>query len=303
MNNNRSKINKSVAGYQKNLELIVSEHILLMDFLIKQLPGKSRNNIKSLLSYQQVFVDGKNVRKFDHQLVPGQKVEIGSNRVNPEQKFREYSIVYEDQHLIVIDKAAGLLSMATDNEKRATAYSLLSRHVKKQDAGNKIFIVHRLDRDTSGLMLFAKNEEIKDQLQELWNDTILERTYIAVVEGEVQQMSGTITSYLTEDKNFKMHSSPYPDHGQKAVTHYTVLKQKASYSLLKVNLETGRKNQIRIHMQELGHCIAGDKKYGATTNPLRRLGLHARQLSFIHPVTGKKMEFETKIPGSFLRMF
>ncbi|MGC9355090.1 MAG: RluA family pseudouridine synthase, partial [Mariniphaga sp.] len=232
-----------------------------MDFLLAQMPHKSRNNIKSLLSHKQVLVEGKPVSQFNHPLLSGQKVEISSNRISPEQKFREYNIVYEDQHIIVIDKMAGLLSMATENEKRPTAYSLLSRHVKKQDRGNKIFIVHRLDRETSGLMLFAKNEPVKNKLQETWNDTIIERTYIAVVERPVEKQEGTITSYLSEDNVFKMHSSPYPGSGKEAITHFSVLKKNNAYSLLKVNLETGRKNQIRIHMLEMGHCIAGDKKY------------------------------------------
>jgi 23S rRNA pseudouridine1911/1915/1917 synthase len=152
-------------------------------------------------------------------------------------------------------------------------------------------------------MLFARSEEIKNHLQESWNDTIIERTYIAVVEGRVERQEGTITSYLSEDKVYKMHSSPKEGVGQKAVTHYSVIRNSDAYSMLKVNLETGRKNQIRIHMQEMGHSIAGDKKYGAVSNPIKRLGLHAQQLSFIHPVSGKKLEFESKTPRSFLRVF
>jgi 23S rRNA pseudouridine1911/1915/1917 synthase len=303
MNPKKSSSKKSNTLKQKNTVFHVSEKSILMEFLMAQMPHKSRNNIKSLLSHRQVLVEGKPVSQFDHPVLSGQKVEISSNRISPEQKFREYNIVYEDQHIIVIDKMAGLLSMATENEKRATAYSLLSRHVKKQDKGNKIFIVHRLDRETSGLMLFAKSEAVKDKLQESWNDTIIERTYIAVVEGAVEKQEGTITSYLSEDKVFKMHSSPNPKSGKEAITHFSVLKKNNAYSLLKVNLETGRKNQIRIHMQEMGHNIVGDKKYGATTSPIKRLGLHAQQLSFIHPVTGEKMNFETKIPRVFMRLF
>ncbi len=299
--NTRSK--KSTPLKQTKNTFQVSEKSFLMEFLMAQMPHKSRNSIKSLLRHKQVLVEGNPVSQFDLPLIPGQKVEISSNRILPEQKFREYNIVYEDQHIIVIDKMAGLLSMATENEKRATAYSLLSRHVKKQGSGNKIFIVHRLDRETSGLMLFAKSESVKNKLQETWNDTIIERTYIAVVEGSVEKQEGTITSYLSEDKIFKMHSSPNPGSGKEAITHFSVLKKNNAYSLLKVNLETGRKNQIRIHMQEIGHSIVGDKKYGATANPIKRLGLHAQQLSFIHPVTGEKMNFETKILRVFLRLF
>jgi 23S rRNA pseudouridine1911/1915/1917 synthase len=303
MNPKKSSSKKSFPVKQKNIVFHVSEKSLLMEFLMEQMPHKSRNNIKSLLSHKQILVEGKPVSQFDHPVLPGQKVEVSSNRFSPEQKFREYNIVYEDQHIIVIDKMAGLLSMATENEKRATAYSLLSRHVKKQDRGNKIFIVHRLDRETSGLMLFAKSKSVKNKLQETWNDTVIERTYLAVVEGTVEKQEGTITSYLSEDKVFKMHSSPKPGSGKEAITHFSVLKKNNAHSLLKINLETGRKNQIRIHMQEMGHNIVGDKKYGATTSPIKRLGLHAQQLSFIHPVTGEKMNFETKIPRVFLRLF
>ncbi|MFW6289708.1 MAG: RluA family pseudouridine synthase [Mariniphaga sp.] len=303
MDRKYSNSQQTDGGKKKSNVFQVSETTTLMEFLQKQMPHKSRNNVKSLLSHRQVLVDGKPVTQFNYSLFPGNKVEVSSVRVAPEQKFREYSIVYEDQYLIVIDKAAGLLSMASETEKRATAYSLLSRHVKKQDRSNKIFIVHRLDRETSGLMLLAKSEEVKNKLQELWNETILERTYIAVVEGKVENQEGTVTSFLREDKNYKMHSSADPGRGKEAVTHYSVLKQNGSFSMLKVNLETGRKNQIRIHMQEMGHCIVGDKKYGAATNPLKRLALHAQQLSFIHPETGKKMNFETKIPRAFQRVF
>jgi 23S rRNA pseudouridine1911/1915/1917 synthase len=303
MNPKGSNLKKRASAINNNQVFDVTEHTILMEFLIKQLPHKSRNNIKALLGYKQIFVDGRPVSQFNLPLAPGQKVELSGNRVAPEQKFKEYSILYEDQHLIVIDKAAGLLSMATENEKKATAYNLLSRHVKKQNRENKIFIVHRLDRETSGLMLFAKNEEIKERLQESWSDTILERTYIAVVEGVVKQPEGTLISYLWEDKNYTMHSTNVPGKGQKAITRFEVIRQNESYSLLKINLETGRKNQIRIHMQEMGHSIAGDKKYGAATSPLKRLGLHAQQLSFIHPETGKEMKFETKIPKAFMRIF
>ncbi|MFW6310275.1 MAG: RluA family pseudouridine synthase [Prolixibacteraceae bacterium] len=303
MHSKKSGSLQNKSSKQNSLSFTVTENSLLMDFLKTQMPHKSRNNIKSLLSHKQVLVEGKPVSQFNFPLSPGQKVEISSNRILPEQKFREYSIVYEDHHLIVIDKMAGLLSMATENEKRNTAYSLLSKHVKKQERGNKIFIVHRLDRETSGLMLFAKSEPVKIKLQEFWNETVLERTYIAVVEGMVEKQEGTISSYLSEDKVFKMHSSQTPKDGKKAVTHFSVLKKNKGYSLLKVNLETGRKNQIRIHMKEMGHPIAGDKKYGATTNPMKRLGLHAMKIAFIHPVNGEKMNFETKIPRAFRRLF
>lgn len=294
---------RSNANNPKDLIFMVSEENILMDFLIKELPHKNRNNIKSLLRNKQVLVDDQPVSQFNHPLASGQKVKISGNRSRMEQKFREFTIVFEDEDLIVIDKSAGLLSIATKNEKRNTTFSMLSDYVKKADAGNKIFIVHRLDRETSGLMVFAKNEKVKHLLQEKWNEAVLEKTYIAVVEGPVEKQGGTIISYLFEDKVFRMHSSPNPKKGLKAVTHFSVLKTNKNYTLLDVNIETGRKNQIRVHMQEMGHSIVGDKKYGATTNPIRRLGLHAQKLEFIHPTTGEKLYFETKIPAAFMRLF
>ena len=214
-----------------------------------------------------------------------------------------FEIIYEDKYLIVINKPAGLLSIATKDEKRETAYSYLSEHVKKQRRDNKIFVVHRLDRETSGLLLFAKNEQIKRTLQDSWNNSVIERTYIALVEGQVQKQEGIISSFLYEDRNFIMHSVADSSKGQKAVTRFKVLKSNQNWSLLEINLETGRKNQIRVHMQDIGHSVAGDKKYGALTNPLKRLALHAMKLSFIHPVSNEKMVFETAIPKSFVKIF
>ncbi len=281
----------------------VFEDAPLMDFLIVNLPHKNRNNIKSLLRNKQVSVDDHLVSQFNHLLVSGQRVKISGNRNRMEQKFREFTIVFEDENLIVIDKSAGLLSIATKNEKRNTAYSLLSDYVKKDNFDNKIFIVHRLDRETSGLMVFSKNEEVKKILQENWDESVIEKTYVAVVEGAVNKREGTIVSYLFEDKVFRMHSSDNPKKGLKAITHFSLVKANKNYSLLKINIETGRKNQIRVHMQKMGHCIVGDKKYGATSNPIRRMGLHAQKLVFNHPVSGEILNFETKIPAMFLRLF
>ncbi len=303
MNRKDKRQYKKAPDNKRGTVFQVSENAVLMEFLMAQMPNRSRSKIKFLLGNKQVLVDGQVISQFNHPLTPGQKIEISRERVQPWKKSREYTIVFEDDDLVVIEKQAGLLSIATENEKRATAYSLLSSHVKKQDRDNKIFVVHRLDRETSGLMLFAKSESVKRRLQDSWNDTIIERSYIAVVEGAVEKPEGVITSYLVEGKTFKVHSSQDPKKGKKAVTNYMTLKKNKGYSLLKVNLETGRKNQIRVHMQDIGHSIVGDKKYGASGSPLKRLGLHAQQLSFIHPASGKKLYFEAKIPNVFLRLF
>lgn len=302
INDNNPK--KGPRGKQKeNTILTVGEKAELMQFLLASLPHKSRNNIKSLLANKQVIVEGKWIRQFNHLVEPGHTVEIRWNRVAEEKKYRGLKIIFEDDHLIVIDKEAGILSIATDSQKTGTAYNLLSSHVKSRDRDNKIFVIHRLDRDTSGLMMFAKSEKVQKLMQSTWNDTISERTYLALVEGVPVKPDGTITSYLTESKALIVYSSQNPKHGQKAITHYQTLKTGNAFSLLKVNLETGRKNQVRVHMQYLGHPVAGDKKYGAKTNPIGRLGLHAWVLSFIHPITKETMRFETSIPGKFAGMF
>lgn len=283
--------------------LTVAGSTELMKFLLDQLKHKNRDNIKTYLRFKQVLVDGKIITQFNHPLNPGQQVEILHDRISPEKQYRGISIIYEDQHLIVIDKHAGMLSIATDKEKEKTAYSMLSTHVKKQNPDCKIFVVHRLDRETSGLMIFAKSEMVQKLFQEDWYNTVTERTYVAVTEGIVEQEEGTLTSYLKESKALIVYSSQNPDQGEKAVTHYRVIKRNPGYTLMKINPETGRKNQIRVHMKDLGHSIIGDRKYGSLVNPIGRLGLHAMILSFIHPISREELHFETKIPERFLRLF
>lgn len=281
----------------------VSEETELLVFLLVKITSKSRNDVKALLRDKQIYVDGQPVTQFNHPLKPEQVVEVKWKKAPEEQKYRGLSIVFEDQYLIVIEKQAGVLSIATEKQKDNTAYSILSSHVKKQDPRNRIFVVHRLDRETSGLMMFAKSEKIQKLLQESWNATIEERTYLAVVEGYVEKKQDTITSYLVESKALIVYSSKNPEVGQKAVTHYEVLKSNKNFSLLKVNLETGRKNQIRVHAKDMGHSVVGDEKYGAKSDPIKRLGLHAWVLAFKHPITKKDLHFETEMPLKFISLF
>jgi 23S rRNA pseudouridine1911/1915/1917 synthase len=300
---NPYKVGFGIKDAIKQTHIQVTHPERLLNFLLIHLKDKSRTTIKSILTHRQVSVDHKIITRHDYPLTEGQLVIIAWGRVPEEVRYPGMKILSEDEYLIVIEKEAGLLSIATDKETEKTAYSMLSHHVKKEDPKNKIFVVHRLDRETSGVMLFAKNQEIQALLQEEWKKTIMERTYLAVVEGHLEQEQGTITSWLRESKALIVYSSQDAEKGQKAVTHYKVLKQKNNFALLEVNLETGRKNQIRVHMQDIGHSIVGDKKYGATTNPLKRLGLHAQILSFKHPKTGKVVRFETPIPPKFLKFF
>jgi 23S rRNA pseudouridine1911/1915/1917 synthase len=288
---------------ERQTRLLVSEPYELMQFLQDKLPSKGRNNIKSLLSHRQVIVDNQVITQYNHPLHTGQEVVINWSLVRDEETIRGLKIIYEDPEIIVIDKPAGILSIASDKEKNNTAYHQLTDYVRINNPDNRIFIVHRLDRDTSGVMLFAKNEEVKHLLQDSWKELVVDRAYIAVVEGYVKENKDTVRSWLLQTKTQMMYSSSKPGDGLEAITHYKMLQANAKYSLLEIRLETGRKNQIRVHMKDIGHSIIGDKKYGATTNPIARLGLHAHILAFKHPVTGELMRFETEVPKIFSRLF
>lgn len=290
-------------GTDRRTLLPVTAAAELMPFLIANLPRQSRNNIKSLLSRGQVLVDGSIVRQYNHPLQPGQEVMVDSSSARGKEVFQGLRVLYEDQHLLVADKPAGLLTIATDSEKQNTAYHHLMDYVREKNPSNRIFIVHRLDRDTSGVIVFAKQEEIKRRFQEHWKEIITERAYIAVVEGPVSKKEDRVRSWLLETKTKHVYSSSQPGDGLEAVTHYKVLQTSSRYSLLEIHLETGRKNQIRVHMQDIGHPIVGDKKYGSDINPLRRLALHARVLAFNHLVTNQSMRFETEIPPQFMALF
>ncbi len=280
----------------------VKEETELLVFLLKSI-NKSRNDIKVLLRDKHIFVEGRPVTQFNHILKIGQSVEVRWKKASEEQKQKGLSIVFEDQYLIVIEKQEGVLSIATEKQKDNNAYSILSAYVKRQNPANRIFIVHRLDRETSGLMIFAKSEKVQKLLQESWNETIEERTYLAVTEGSVENDEGTVVSYLVESKALVVYSTQNPALGQKAITHYEVLRRSHKYSLVKFNLETGRKNQIRVHAKDMKYPIVGDAKYGAISNPMNRLGLHAWVLSFKHPVTKEDLRFETEVPAKFMKLF
>ncbi|OPA76853.1 RNA pseudouridine synthase [Paenibacillus selenitireducens] len=278
----------------------VKEATELLAFLLTHMTQEGRNAIKSVLSRGQVSVNDKVVTLYNHPLQPGQTVTIRKEKPIELPPLIGLRIIHEDEDILVIEKEAGLLSVATPQENEMTAYRQLTAYVRAKDADNRIFVVHRLDRDTSGVMMFAKSEKVQQIMQNAWKEMVEERLYVALVEGKVKQQEGTISSWLKENKAMKMYSSKYPNDGQHAVTHYNVMQSNRQYSLLEVHLDTGRKNQIRVHMQDIGHPIAGDKKYGAQTKPIGRLGLHARVLSFTHPTTGEALRFETSIPKPFL---
>lgn len=265
-----------------------------MDFLMVHY---ARKQVKLFFKYKQVFVNEKANTQFDFQVSIGDVVEV-----KKEQRSNvAFDILYEDNDCIVIDKPSGLLSVPGGGEKEKTAYHLVGQYLKQKDKRANVFIVHRLDRDTSGILMFAKNEQLKNMLQANWNELVTVRGYVAVVEGVLKQKEGVIKNHLDESKTQQVYICKTG--GKLAITKYKVVKESKYYSLVEVFLETGRKNQIRVHMQSLGHSIVSDKKYGATSNPLKRLGLHCHCFGFVHPITKQAMNFEAPIPTAFENMF
>ena len=272
----------------------------LMEFVAARRPDNKRNDIKKWMKFGHLKVNGQVTKAFDAPVAPGDVVEFNATRPFPTFRHSRIEIVYEDDDIIVINKGYGLLSVSTlSHKKEENAYEILRNYVKEVNPRNKLFIVHRLDRDTSGLMMFAKSEEAQEVLRHNWNNMILERLYVAVLEGYLENNSGYVKSRLAENSQFVVYTTENPDEGRVAVTHYEVVGRGNGYTLAQFSLDTGRKNQIRVHAKELGHPSAGDKKYGATKSPLHRLALHARTLRFAHPITRKDMNFETPIPPKF----
>lgn len=281
----------------------VKQPMELMEFLAAMMPQASRTKLKSLLSKRIVLVDNRITTQYNFPLKPGMKVQISRAKNGKEFNHRLLKIVYEDAYLIVVEKSEGLLSVNTERQKERTAYTILNEYVKRSGNRRQVYIVHRLDRDTSGLMMFAKDEQTQHTLRDHWHEIVFDRRYVAVVSGEMEKNEGTVHSWLT-DKKLYVASSPVDDGGKEAITHYRTIKRGNGMSLVELMLETGRKNQIRVHMQDLGHPVVGDGRYGLEdVNPINRLALHAFKLCFDHPVTGEEMRFETPYPAEFKRLF
>lgn len=299
---NQDKNTKKNKQYNSK-EFVVTSESGLLDFLLLKMTNKSRNNVKSLLTNKEVFVDGEIITKHDYMLKAGQKIQISPSLNRGEKRKELVSVIYEDDDFIVINKPAGLLSIATDTEREVTAYHFLTAYVKRSHPKARVFVVHRLDRETSGVLIVAKTEKMKLALQDNWEELVSKRCYFAIVEGHVEKKTDRIQSWIKQTKTLLMYSSYNSGDGLMAITNYQVIGENAGYSLLDIQLETGRKNQIRVHMKDIGHCVVGDKKYGAKTDPIRRLGLHAYKLQFRHPVTNEIMCFETQPPQKFKAFF
>lgn len=292
--------------------LKVDHEDALLAYLFTALPEAKRTAVKQRLKHGCVSVNGRIQTRFDHALVPGDEVRIESSKSRPVTPATQFNIeiVYEDDSLLIINKPAGLLTIATEKIQRETAIFSVNDYLNKKASAKtrrpkfkkRVFIVHRLDRDVSGLLVLAKTEGVKLALQKNWDQ--FKKEYLAVVEGSPKESSGTCSSYLHKNKFLKVFSSPRPltPGAKRAVTHYEVLKPGEKYSLLKVRLETGRKHQIRVHLSDLGHPIAGDKNYNARTNPCGRIALHAWRLEFKHPVTAKSLVFTCPLPPPLARL-
>lgn len=267
-------------------EYIINKEIILFDYLKEILPNKSKNNIKSLLKNECIYINNKKVTKYNYLLKENDILYI-------KYKTSNLDIIYEDNNIIVIDKPSGLLTISNEKEKVKTLYHYVLEYLKKKK--QKVFIIHRLDKDTSGIVIFAKNEKIKKLYQDNWNDLVIKRGYIAVVCGKTKD-NDTIKSYLKENSNMMVYSSK---DGKLAITHYEKLKSNNKYTMVQVYIDTGRKNQIRVHMKENGTPIIGDKKYGCKDNTLKRLGLHSNILIIKNPINNNILKFSSNYPKEF----
>lgn len=278
-------------------EIKVTEKTELLTFLVNKQIRKSRNAIKSLLAHKQIRVNNLVVSQFNYELNNGDILTIHKHDPKRDsKKLKGLTIVYEDKDILVVDKETGLLSVSTGSNLKETAYNIVNNYLSSKNAKIKAYVLFRLDRETSGLMVYAKSSEVQEALQKEWFVTPPLRTFLAIVEGRMQKNKDTITSWLTENKNFQVFSNSFDNGGLLAVTHYETIKANNRFSLLSLTMETPRKNQIRVQLQSIGHPIVGDRKYGSKISPLRRIALHANRLVFIHPITKEKLEIESPLP-------
>ena len=273
----------------------------LLEYLLNNVK-ESRNKIKATLQGRGIKVNGKVVTQFDLALNPGDKVSISRHKSSNTFKSQYAKVVYEDRWIVVVEKNIGILSMAAGHSS-LNLKTLLDDYFHKSRQKCRAHVVHRLDRDTSGLMIYAKDIDTEQILEHNWHQIVYDRRYVAVVSGEMENDNGTIANWLKDSKAYITYSSPVDNGGKYAVTHYHVLNRTTEHSLVEYRLETGRKNQIRVHSADMGHPVCGDVKYGNGDDPIHRLCLHAYMLCFTHPVTGERMEFATPIPTSFRSLF
>ena len=280
------------------MKLVVRETQSLLDALGQLYPDSTKTTLRQMLQAGRVRVNGEVEKNARRELDAGELVEVGQKAVPPALP-PGLAILHEDDDVIVVLKSHGLLTVATERERETTAQAYLNVYLKEK-GGERIHVVHRIDRETSGVLVFAKNFEAREALKEKFAAHDVERVYVAVIEGEMDPPQGTIRSNLRERRDLRMESVDFHPDAKLAVTHYRTIETNGRYSMLEIRLETGRKNQIRTHLAEAGHPVVGDRMYGSTVNPLGRLGLHAKVLGFDHPKTGKKLVFTVPVPKSFV---
>ena len=304
MNRNKARDTRPSKDYKNLKQFVVKQQCELLEFLLMTFKDQSRNSVKSLLGSHRVSIDGAPVTQFNFKLYPGDTVIISSNPIRKKTRSN-LPIIFEDNDLIVINKPSKLLSVPSDNEKGSTAFRMVNDYLQQKDKHNRAFIVHRLDEDTSGVLMFAKNDKMARALTygDNWNNLVKKRGYYAIVEGTLDKKEGTIRSYLKKNSQNMMYSSKKKGDGQLAITNYKIIEENGQYSLADVDIKTGRKNQIRVHFGDLGHFIIGDDKYGEPSNPIKRLGLHAYELDIIHPFNNKLLKFQAPMPKEFLSLF
>ncbi|EFZ35922.1 pseudouridine synthase, RluA family [Hoylesella oralis ATCC 33269] len=280
----------------------VEQEASLLDWLFATVKSASKSKVKATLKGRGIRVNGKTVTQFDFPLLPGMKVSVSKSKRNNNLQSKYVRIVYEDRFLVVVEKNIGILSMA-GGHSTLNVKNILDDYFSKGRQHCTAHVVHRLDRDTSGLMVYTKDTQTAQLLESDWHDIVYDRRYVAVVSGEMEDDEGTIANWLKDNKSYISYSSPVDNGGKYAVTHFHTLQRTADYSLVEYKLETGRKNQIRVHSADMGHPVCGDIKYGNGDDPLHRLCLHAYLLCFYHPVTHERMEFYTPIPPAFKKLF
>ncbi len=297
-------MNKNKKRFESKRPLDIKEYKVhneeeLLTFLLRTLNNMSRNNVKNILKNHQVAVDGAPITQFDFMLAKDDVVIISKNRISSKKEREQLPLLYEDDELIVINKPSGVLSVASDKEKGRTAYRMVTEYVQEKDKRNRIYVVHRLDEDTSGVLMFAKNENIRDDLQHNWDKCVIKRGYYAITDGVVKEKERKLVNYLIPNKLNLMVVTHDKNNGKKCITSYKEIVSTDEYSLLDVKIETGRKNQIRVQLGNIGYFIIGDDKYGEPSNPIKRLGLHAYCLELNHPTTNKNLKFFAPMPKEF----
>ena len=284
----------------KSVQFVVKEESELMVFLMNKLSGISRTKVKNMLSNGLIWVNEDVVSQYNYALKQGMIVRIGTKQEKRKFTSKWIKIVYEDKYIVIVEKREGIVTNSPTSEE--SVQKVLNNYFEFTRQRCRAHTVHRLDKHTSGLLIFAKDKKISMLFERSWKDIVINRRYVAVVEGFMEKEFGTIESWLKDNKMFVSYSSEVDNGGKYAVTHYKTLKRTPGYSLIDLKLDTGRKNQIRVHMQDLKHSIVGDMKYGSTQDPIRRVALHAYKLEFIHPVTKEELSFETPIPESFIKL-